>query len=124
MKRALIFISLFALLLPTAAHAQARGGLTNVWASWASVLNGIATSFTPPYNSRDVQIINSSAQPICVDLKNMPITGDAGLCRDSFATRFYLDGGDSLQLYDYVASGVSVWSLGNAASPVSVIITY
>lgn len=123
MKRVLLVLALV-LITCVDAHAQARGALQNVWASWANVSNSIATTFTLPYNTRDVQIINSSSNPICVDLRGNALGSDAGLCRNSFATRFYLDGGDSMQLYDYVTSGITVWGLGAAASPVSVVVTY
>lgn len=118
-----VFILLF-LLMPSVCYAQARGALTNVWASWASVTT--QATFSPPSNARDLWIHNGSAVDICVSLTGQTIQNN---CYQSVPagqhTVMQLDGNSDFYAADFITNSITVRSAtGAAASPVSVVVTY
>lgn len=117
-------LSLFILFfLGSNAHAQSRGKLTNVFASWVTVAS-TSTVITFPIESRDLTIMNGSTTDVCVNLKGGDIQGNCYTASGSQTMQ--LDGGQTLTLFDYVTSGVTLRAIGfsTTASPVSVISTY
>lgn len=124
MKKYLSLIFLVIFMLPTTAFAQARGALTNVWASWASVTG--QTTFSPPSNSRDLWIHNGSAIDVCISLTGQTIQGN---CYERIAigkhSVMQLDGASDFYAADFTTNSITVRSAtGVAASPVSVVVTY
>jgi len=119
-------------LISTVAHAQNRGPLPGIYASWASVEPGVGTTFTFPYNSRDVYIRNGSAKEVFIDLKGgtLPVTLTDGLVSTyksispTLPSVIALDSNSDLTLHDFVTGGITVTSSGSTASPVSVLVTY
>lgn len=110
------------------AFAQARGALTNVFASYVSVNNNTNATITFPANSRDLFILNDSGQKICVapDGGTIALT-PSGYCVNSTNGNkiFQMATGTQLYLADYVTGSVSFRNTGGtAASPISVVVTY
>ena len=117
MKKFLIGFMLLA--FATVAHAE-RGQITNVFASWVNV-STTTTNIPLPYPSRDVQIFNSaSTQDICLGLRGE--TMDQTCTATNNLTQ--LAHGQSIQLFDYVTTNITLRALSGTASPVSVIVTY
>ena len=100
-------------------HAQDRGVLKNVWASWVNVGTTL-TVLEFPYPSRDVIIQNGSANEPCINLQGESILHN---CLGSNDT-FNMNANSEITLNDYVTSSISMKMLTSTASPVSVIITY
>jgi len=126
MKKFLVIIAI--VLMTTPAFAQARGALTNVYATWNSV-TGITTvdmplkNATEKYKSRDVWIQNGSAVDICISLKGEAITGSCLV--GSPNSSFQLNGASQFFAQDFVTESITmISSTGAAASPVSVVVTY
>jgi hypothetical protein len=115
-----LFIILTLILLPTLAVAQNRGILKNVISRWYNLsANTTQTlSLSPP--SRDLHIYNGATTAICVGLKGATI--DASCTTTSNITQ--IDANSTLDLYDFETDSITLLSLGAAASPVSVVVTY
>jgi hypothetical protein len=125
MKKFLVVVGLILIAMPV--YAQSRGPLTNVYASIASVAANSNKTFTFPFQSRDVYILNDSGQKICVSPKGETIAIDVptGYCTVPTGNIFQMATGTQVALYDLVTDAVSVRNTGAAAaSPVSVIVGY
>ena len=119
MKKFLIV--LIALLITTPAFAQARGALTNTYASWVSVTT--LETITFPANSRDIWVHNGSAVDVCVSLTGDTIDSDCMV--GSPNSTFQLNGTDDFYAQDFVTDSITLLSsTGATASPVSVVVTY
>ena len=104
---------------------------SNAWASWTNLTtaNPAMTlnfaSLIEPYRTRDITIINGSTNAIGVDLNDDDNRGDDDPSLSTSRTgRFQLAGSQKITLKDYVCDGLSIFRIGNDASPVSVIVTY
>lgn len=110
-------------LMAVPAHAEYKA---NYWASWASVTTAVTWTF--PYKSREVNVHNGSAVPICVAFNGATISGGCatplGFSTNGDQRVFQLGANQLLLLQDYVTPSVTIQSSGAAASPVSVIVTY
>ena len=101
--------------------AQPRGNASPVVVG----VNTITTykNITFPYPTRDLVIENNdSADYVWVDTKSNTNQTDIGSC-------YLLGPGDSLLLYDFITNGISIirdttYSIGDTASPISVIAIY
>lgn len=125
MRKNLVLTLAILFLIPATCHAQARGALTNVWASWASV-TAATTTFSPPSNSRDLWIHNGSAVDVCVSLRGGTIQNN---CYERVPAgehhTMQLDGASDFYGTDFVTNSITVRSAtGATASPVSVVVTY
>ena len=120
MKKFLVVLLMF-MLMATPAFAQARGALTNTYASWVSVTG--LTTVTLPANSRDVWIHNGSAVDVCVSLRGETIPADCMVGTPN--STFQINGTASFYAQDFITDSITfISSTGSTASPVSVVVTY
>lgn len=124
MKKMLsIVFAIIVLFNSVSAFAQARGALTNTFASWYNVTTA-QTTITLPFKSRDVLIVNGdTTDALCVSLKGETL-GNA--CTDTVPvdSSINLAGGQEIYLTDFLTDTISLKALSSAASPVTVIVTY
>ena len=119
MKKFLVILMI--MLITTPVFAQARGALTNTYASWVSVTG--LTTITLPANSRDVWIQNGSAIDVCISLRGDAIDADCMVGTPN--STFQLNGASQFFAQDFVTGSITLFSsTGSAASPVSVVVTY
>lgn len=118
-----ILLTILILMMCSPVFAQARGALTNVFASWYSVTTA-TTTVRVPVKSRDVYIRNGDSSAICVGLTGSAMTTDS-VCNTTFTNDLVqLDGDSEIDLRDFVTESITLGSLTGTASPVTVIITY
>lgn len=122
MKKFLVILLVLLIAVPVFA-----GQKRNIFASWYSVDMDTTTITLPSEVIADIQVINGDPKNvICVDLSGQGLDSS---CKSKTGradtTQLYL--GQSLELYDYVTSGlqlITTGSDGTASSPISVIIAY
>lgn len=127
MKRILILVLMFGI-FASPAFADYKA---NYWASWASITQTPVT-WVFPFNSREVNIHNGSAVPVCVSFNGASIIAGGGCTSPQSTSQaqygdnkvFQLGTNQILLLQDFVTSQVTLQSAGAAASPVSVVVTY
>ena len=124
MKKLLVTALAVLFLFPSIAHAQNRGVLRGLFASWYSISTD-QTTITPPYDSRDILIQNNSDHDVYVDLFggtiNELFVDEVTATQPSITA---IGAGQELALYDFITASVSLRSSIQTVSPISVVITY
>lgn len=130
MRKILSLVAALSLVIVPFAHAQNRGVLTNVYASWIQATTTLQT-ITFPYPSRSLIVNNGSTSSVCINLDGGDLNGfgKGGLlsCSTSVgdgARQIFLDGDAQVRLEDFVTDAVSIKTLSSTASPISIIATY
>jgi hypothetical protein len=116
MRKLVILFGL--VVIPLVCFAQGR---TNIYQKSINVEYELTSSYTIalPYDSRDLIVRNDdTADTIWVDLTAKTDKYSPG------PGQILLPYGESIELFDYITSGVTVGAYNGEASPVTVISTY
>jgi len=118
--RKFLITAVMILALPTLAFAQFSA---NVFASTVSLVPNIPQTITFPQKSRDITIHNGTSEQICVDVMGSGVqTGNDNNCKN--ANNYHLAGNSDATHYDTFRDSVTLMTMGNKASPVTVYVSW
>jgi len=101
---------------------QAADRKTNIWASWVNATSSLTTLTLPVEVVGNITIKNGdSTDPVCVSLRGETIQNS---CLSNGFSTINLAASDSIEVYDFTTSSITLRGIVNAASPVSVVVTY